>query len=302
MEHRLHGIIPPMVTPFTAEGGIDWDGTRRIIDFLVEGGVHGLFVTGSTGEFVHLSHEERVEFWRFAVEQVAGRVPLLVGAGSASTAECVDLCAHAEEVGVDAVVVVTPFYFRLSPAALFAHFSAVAQATRLPLVLYSIPALTGNELDLETVCDLARQHDNIIGIKDSVRHPDHTIGMLAAKRIRDDFLIFTGTDAHLLPVLLAGGDGGVPGLANFAPSIVVGLYDAVQRGDLNAARTEYRRVIALAHIYDIASPALAAVKAAAGMMGAGIESVVRPPAPPVDEADRITIKRVLVEAGLLNDR
>jgi 4-hydroxy-tetrahydrodipicolinate synthase len=302
MERKLHGIIPPMVTPFTAEGGIDWDGTRRMIDFLLDGGVHGLFVTGSTGEFVHLGHEERVDFWQFAVEQVAGRVPVLAGAGSASTAECIDFCAHAEEVGADAVVIVTPFYFRLSAPALFAHFSAAAQATRLPIVLYNIPALTGNDLDLETVCDLARQHDNIIGIKDSVRHPDHTMRMLAAKRVRDDFLVFTGTEMHLLPVLLAGGDGGVPGLANFAPSVFVDLYEAVRRGELNAAAEQYRRVIALTRTYDIASPAFAAVKMAAGMMGAGIDSVVRPPAPPIDEADRVTVKRILVEAGLMADR
>jgi len=256
-------------------------------------------VTGSTGEFVHLTRDERVDFWRFVVRHVAGRVPVLAGAGSASTAECTDLCGQAEQAGADAVVVVAPFYFRLSRQALYAHFSAVAQSTELPIVLYNIPALTGNPIDLETVCDLARAHSNIVAIKDSVWNPDHTTGLLAAKRIREDFVVMTGTDDHLLALLLAGADGGVPGLANFAPSVLVGLYDAVQRGDLKAAAAEHRRVIDLMRIHDIVTPSISAVKAAAGMVGAGIEAVVRSPALPLDDTGRVTLKRILIEAGLL---
>jgi dihydrodipicolinate synthase/N-acetylneuraminate lyase len=261
--------------------------------------VHGVFVTGSTGEFVHLSHDERVEFWQFAAEQVAGRVPVLAGAGSCSTEECLDLCAHAEQAGADAVVVVTPFYYQLSPEAMFAHFSAIARATALPVVLYSIPALTGNQIELELACDLAREHANIVGIKDSVRHPEHTTSLLAAKRIREDFVVMTGTDDHVLPMLLAGADGAVPGLANFAPSLYVGLYDAVERADLTAAAEAYRRVLDLTRVYEVASPAASAVKEAAALVGAGIESVVRPPALPLDETARVTLRRILVEAGLV---
>ncbi len=297
---RLTGIIPPVVTLFDRDGRIDAAAMEAHVEFVLRGGVHGVFVLGSTGEVMHLTADERREVAERVVRTVGGRVPVLVGCASTSTDEAVALARHAQQVGADGVVVLPPYYWPPSNAAIEAHVGAVARAVDLPVVLYNFPAVVGRSLSPALVRRLVEAYPTVLGIKETVDSVGHIHEVLAAvKPVRPEFSVLCGYEYHLLNTLLSGGDGAIPAVANFAPHLPVQVYTAVQEGRLADAAALVRRRLGLAALYHLDAPFFVVVKEAMALLGLIAHATVRPPAVSLSEAGRERLRDLLAQAGLL---
>lgn len=297
---RFQGIFVPMATFFDEQGALNYPAQDRQIEFLLGHGVHGLFTLGTTGEFAHLSPDERREFGAHVVRRVAGRVPVILNTGTTSTADSIALSRHAREIGADAIALVAPYYWTLNERQLLAHFSAVAGAVNLPVVLYNFPAYTGVHLSPELVLTLMRDCPNVIGVKDtidSVTVIRHHIMRLRAEN--PAFSVFAGGDDHLLNVLAMGGAGTIPATANFAPALHVAAYEAFRAGEYEAALAGLQAIMQMANTYAIPGGASALVKQALVELGLSDAPYVRPPALPLTDEARAQLRAVLSATGLL---
>ena len=294
------GLIPAMVTPFDEFGEVDPAATEAVVKRFVEAGVDGVSVLGSNGEFSHLTLPERKRFAEAVVGIVAGRIPLLVGVGATGTREAVELARHAQEAGADAVLVVTPFYWKVGEEALFNHFTVVAEAISIPTMIYNFPMLTGIDLSPRLVARIARECPKVAGLKDTVTESSHSVGVLReVKEVRPDFSVLAGFEDQILPTMLAGGDGSICGLANVAPGLFVGLVRAAESGDLDKAAGLHRRVLSLTTLGEHSDPPVGATKLAMNKLGVPISPTVRGPALPVPEEAYAGVEDTLREAGLL---
>ena len=231
----ITGILTPHMVPLDGRGQIDEDELGRYVAWLVEKGVHGLYPNGSTGEFVRFTPEERRRIVRVVCAAAAGRVPVVAGAAEANVAETIAACEHCLEAGARAVAVVSPFYYRLTPESVYAYFREIGRQSPIDVTLYNIPMLA-SPIDVPTVRRLAEECPRIVGIKDSSGDISHMLRLIAAVRpTRPDFSFLTGWDAALVPMLLAGCDGGTHATSGVAPELTRQIYDAVRGGDVAAA-------------------------------------------------------------------
>lgn len=230
---RPEGIIPAMVTPLTRSDEINESALRKLTRRLIDGGVHGLFAIGSQGEFWAFTAQEKQKVWEAVVQETAGRVPVYAGSAAVTTREAVELTRLAEKCGVDAVSVLTPFFVEPSEDELFQHYKAVADATRLPVLLYTNPARTGVKMPPRLVRRLA-EIDNIVGIKDS--SGDFSLTMEYIAVTPRDFAVVMGRDTLIFAALMAGAKGSIAATANVCPELVVKIYDNVKAGRIDAAR------------------------------------------------------------------
>lgn len=225
---RLRGSIAPMVTPFNADGSIDEAALRRLIDWHIANGTHGISVTGTTGEPSSLSLEERERVMAVAHGAIRGRVPFVPGTGTNNFAETLRLTRYAEELGADAALVIVPYYNRPSQEGLFQHFYQLAGQVRIPIIIYNIPGRTGVNMAPGTMARLRKACPNIIGVKESnkdfehVSHVTHQCGR--------DFLVYSGIELLCYPMLAIGGAGHVSATANILPREVADLYNLVAAG------------------------------------------------------------------------
>lgn len=236
---RFHGIIPPAVTPMTPNQDVDLPRLRATLDRLLAAGVHGLFVLGTTGEFYALDPAEKHAIVAETVALAARRVPVLAGTGAETTRESIRLTIMAEREGADAVSVITPYFIHPSQQELFDHFRRIAESTRLPLLLYVNPGMTGGvKLDVGTVARLS-EVPNIVGMKDS--GGDLAILTEYVRAAKPGFAVFQGRDTLIEPALANGAAGAVPGTSNIAPEMAVAIYEAHRRGDHAAAKAAQDR-------------------------------------------------------------
>jgi len=233
---RLAGIFTPNLVPLLADGSINEPELRRYVDWLIERGVHGLYPNGSTGEFTRFTVEERRRIVEIIANQTAGRVPILAGAAEANVRETLRACEHYAGLGVRAVAIVAPFYYKLSPASVYAYFKEIGDHTPIDVTLYNIP-LFASPIDVPTVQRLSEECERIVAIKDSSGEIPHMIRMIQAVRPnRPDFSFLTGWDAALMPMLLVGCDGGTNASSAVVPELTRKLYDLTLSGDLETAR------------------------------------------------------------------
>lgn len=229
MQFTAKGIIPAMVTPLTAEGRLNKDAFRKFINFLIAGGLHGIFVSGTTGEFYGLSAEEKQEMFEIAVQEVGGRVPVYAGTGAITTKECIRLTQLAEKCGADAVSVLTPMFISPTQEELYQHYKSIAACTRLPVLLYNNLPKTGVTITPATVERLS-DIDNIAGVKDS--SGDFTLTSEYIRRTRGKgFAVLSGRDTLIHACLCYGGSGSIAACANIAPRICADIYDKFVAGD-----------------------------------------------------------------------
>jgi dihydrodipicolinate synthase/N-acetylneuraminate lyase len=231
----LRGIVPPMVTPLAGPDALDYPGIARLVEHILEGGVHGLFILGTTGDGPALSYQLRQEVIRRTCELVAGRVPVLVGITDTSYVESVRMAEFAARAGAQAVVLAPPYYFHVSQTDLMRLVESMVRENPLPLFLYNMPNLTKMQWEPETVA-LASDIPEVLGLKDSSGDLDYLHRALAAVRHKPDFTVLIGPEHLLLGGLLAGAHGGVCGGANLMPGMFVRLFDAFRGGDLEQAR------------------------------------------------------------------
>jgi dihydrodipicolinate synthase/N-acetylneuraminate lyase len=230
MNVRYSGIIPPLVTPLNDRDRLDHRGLESLIEHVLGGGVHGLFILGTTGEAPSLSYALRRELITSVLDQVAGRVKVLVGVTDTSFIETVHLAEHAAEAGADAVVLSTPYYFPAGQTELIGYIENLAEALPLPMVLYNMPSLTKVWFEIDTLRRLTGL-EKIVGLKDSSGELPYFQEALSLKTLRPDWSIMIGPEAMLAQATKLGGDGGVAGGANVFPSLFVRCFEAARAGD-----------------------------------------------------------------------
>lgn len=306
---QLTGIVPPMVTPLRANYSIDEDSMRRLVDYLIDGGVTALFVLGSTGETALLPDAARGVAIRTTVAQAAGRVPVLAGVIDMTTLRVLDHICQATDAGADAVVVTAPFYTRTHRAEIDFHYRYLAKHCTLPIMAYDLPASTGTKLDAKLLVELGR--DGVIaGVKDSSGDDAGLRGLILAAQDAglDKFSILTGSELTVDSALAFGANGCVPGLGNVDPAGYVRLYRAVKDQRWADARCEQERLFRLFRIVDAApldrmgrgASALGAFKAAVMLRGIIDSCVTAPPYLPLNEQEIEFVRDVLRAAELVN--
>ena len=244
-DQPLKGIFTPNVVPMTPDGEINEAETRRYVDWLIDKGVHGLYPNGSTGEFTRFTAEERRRIIDIIADQNAGRVPILAGAAEANTRETIRACEYYHSLGVRAVAIVSPFYYKLTPDGVYAYFKEIADNSPVDVTLYNIP-MFASPIDVPTVRKLAQECPRIVAIKDSSGDLPHMMRMIAAVRHeRPEFCFLTGWDAALMPMLLIGCDGGTNATSGVVPEITRKLYDLTLAGRLDEARDLQYRLLTL---------------------------------------------------------
>ncbi|MCA9176860.1 MAG: dihydrodipicolinate synthase family protein [Planctomycetales bacterium] len=242
---RLSGIFTPNVAPLHPDGSINEEELRRYVDWLIERGVHGLYPNGSTGEFTRFTAEERRRIIEIIADQTRGRVPILAGAAEANTRETIKACEHYHELGVRAVAIVAPFYYKLSAAGVYAYFKEIADNSPVDVTLYNIP-MFASPIDVPTVQRLAEECERVVAIKDSSGDLPHMMRMITAVRpLRPEFSFMTGWDAALMPMLLLGCDGGTNATSGVVPEITRKLYDLTMSRQLDEARDLQYRLLTL---------------------------------------------------------
>jgi 4-hydroxy-tetrahydrodipicolinate synthase len=237
---RFSGSLVALVTPFR-DGVVDWEAFGNIIEAQIAAGSTALVPCGSTGEAATLSHEEHAEVIRFTVERANGRVPVIAGAGSNSTAEAIRLTAGSKRAGASGALLISPYYNRPTQEGLIAHYLAIADAVDLPLIIYNIPGRTASRIEATTIARLA-DHPNIVGLKESDTI-DHTIEVF--ERAGDRLAILSGDDAVTLSVMALGGAGVITTIGNLVPQEMVELVNACASGNWERARTLQFRLMPL---------------------------------------------------------
>ena len=231
MNLNLKGIIPPMVTPLTVEGRLDEQGLERLIDHLITGGVHGIFLLGTNGEAPSLSYALRKELITKACSHIAGRVPVLVGITDSSFEGSIEIAKHAKLAGADALVVAPPYYFPISQNEMIDYLEALVPELPLPFLMYNMPSCTKLKLSIATV--QRAKELGAIGIKDSSGDMAYLRLLIEAFKNTPEFVIIVGTESFLSETIARGGHGAVAGGANFSPRLFVDLYNASLKGDLD---------------------------------------------------------------------
>ncbi|GIN58982.1 4-hydroxy-tetrahydrodipicolinate synthase [Lederbergia ruris] len=250
---EIKGIISPIITPMNADESVNYDELRAQIDRLIENGVHGIFTFGTNGEGYILSEDEKVNIMKAAVEQVAGRVPVYASTGLISTADTIRLSNKAKEIGVDVLSIITPSFAAASQDELYTHFKTVAENVDLPIVLYNIPARTGNAIAPDTVGKLSKI-ENIIGVKDSSGNFDNILQYIEQTRDREYFSVLSGNDSLILWTLLAGGTGGVAGCSNVYPFTMSQIYEQFLKGDILSSRTYQDSIRSFRNCFKFGNP------------------------------------------------
>jgi 2-dehydro-3-deoxy-D-pentonate aldolase len=265
----LQGIVPPLVTPLTARDELDRDGLARLIEHVIDGGVAGVFILGTTGEAPSLSYRLRRELIRETTRLVNNRVPVLVGVADTAFVESVELAKYAADCGADGAVLTTPYYFPAGQTELTSYVQNIAPLIPLPLMLYNMPGLTKVWYEIETLRKLS-SIDTIVGVKDSSGDLEYFGRLCQLKAERPDWSILIGPEAMLPEAHQLGGDGGVCGGANVLPKMFVECHSALCRGDETAVERARESIQAFQAIYDIgkyASRHIKATKCALSLLG-----------------------------------
>jgi len=291
---RFAGIYPAVPTAFTAQGDLDLGAQAAIVDWLLSCRVHGIFGIGSQGESFALSFEERSRLTRAYVQAVRGRVPVMIGTGAVTTADTVALSRDAEANGADALSVITPYFVKLTQGEIAAHYRAVLRAVRIPVLAYTNPARTGNNVAPETAAALAREFAHFVGIKDSTGDLSQVLTYTTV--CPQGFAVFVGRDTLIFSALVNALPGAVAATASAAPELAVGIYDAVRGGDLEAGRALQARLAMLRDAFDLGSFPVV-VKEAMEIRGLPA-GPARPPVSPLSPSQRETLRALLAEVGM----
>ena len=297
MRNNWAGCGTALVTPFTTSGALDEAAVRRLTRRQIDGGIHFLVPCGTTGESPTLSHTERQRVVEIVVDEAAGRIPVLAGAGGYNTREVIGLAREMERVGASGLLSVAPYYNKPSPEGVYQHFRAIAESTALPVIVYNVPGRTGCNIDVATLVRLAAI-PNIVGVKEASANMTQMCEICRA--LPSDFAVLSGDDAFTLPLMAVGGKGVISVAANEAPTEMAQMVEAAERGDFKAARALHTRLLPLMLVNFVESNPIP-VKAAMAWMGL-LEEVYRLPMVPPREASRQKIEQVLSDLGLATVR
>ena len=286
------GALVALITPFR-DGEVDFETLDELVAFHIENGIDGIAPVGTTGESPTLSHDEHKKVIERVVKTVAGRVPVIAGAGSNSTAEAIELAAFSKKVGADATLQVDPYYNKPTQEGFYQHFKTIAEEVDLPMVLYDIPSRCGAGMTADTVVRLA-QIENIVAIKDATGSLDH-VSEIAT---RCDLTILSGDDSLTLPIASVGGKGVISVVANIVPADVKAMTDLILEGDLVSARQWHNKLFALSKGMLTLATNPIPIKAAMAMLDMAPEEM-RLPLVPMEESKKAVLREALKAYGLL---
>jgi 4-hydroxy-tetrahydrodipicolinate synthase len=287
ISEQLTGAFTALITPFR-NGEIDFPALRALVDFQIEGGIDGLVPCGTTGESVTMTEREHAQVIETVIEQAAGRVPVIAGTGSNSTRVTIERTRHALHAGANAALVVVPYYNKPTQEGLIAHYTAIAEAVDLPLVLYNVPGRTGISMSAQTTIALSRI-PAIAAVKEASGNLDQVTEIVS--EVRSDFVVLSGDDSLTLPIISVGGWGVISVLSNILPAEVTELARLANTGDIAAARRQHLRLFDVSRaMFTGNNPT--AVKTAAGLMGL-CSSEVRLPLTALNESQYHTVERAV---------
>lgn len=265
-------FLTPAVTLFTENGGLDVAANKALYDHLITGGIDGIVVMGSTGEFFAMTMEQKKALIDLAVTHIQGRVKCFVGTGAMTVADTVALSNYALEKGADAVMIVSPYYFPMSGADIEAYFDAVASQVKGAIYLYNFPGCTGADITPEITLRLLRKHENIKGFKDTVDELGHTRAIIEkTKEEFPDFAVLCGYDENLYHMMLSGGSGCIGGLSNFAPEVFAAWCKAINDQDLVGIEEGQKKVNSMMYAYSCGIPFPYVAKKALAMRGVPVQ-------------------------------
>ena len=289
------GSLVALITPMREDGSVDEKAYAAFVDWQITEGTHGVVPVGTTGESPTLSHDEHRRVVEIAIDVAKGRIPVIAGAGSNSTEEAIALTRHAKEAGADAALIVTPYYNKPTQEGMYLHFSAIADAVDLPIIIYNIPSRSVVDMSVETMARLAR-HKNIVGVKDSsanLARPLHQRRECGA-----EFCQLSGEDHTAVAFLAAGGNGCISVTANVAPRLCGDMHTAWMEGRVDEAMAIQNRLLPL-HDALFVETSPGPVKYAASLLGKTTERC-RLPLAPVMGPTRARVKAAMTDVGLLN--
>ena len=286
------GMATAIVTPMT-ETAIDYEALGRFVEFQIENGINAIVVMGTTGENATIEHDEQTKVIKFVVDKVAKRVPVIAGTGTNNTEHVITNTRNACAVGADAVLVVTPYYNKATQNGLYQHFTAVADASTVPVILYNVPGRTGCNLQPKTVARLA-DHPNIVAIKEAAGNMAQAVELFAL--CGDKLDIYSGEDALTVPMMAMGGSGAISVLSNVVPKGAVEMSDAALRGDFEtAAKLQCKFLPLINALFSEVNPIPA--KAAVSAMGFGAD-ILRLPLTPMEDGTRAKLYEEMRKLGI----
>lgn len=292
--------ITPAVTPLLENGTLDVEGCKALYEHLIRGGVDGILVLGSIGEFFALSMETKKQLISLAVQQVAHRVQLIIGTADMVYENVVELSNYALAEGADAVIVVPPFYFWLNAQSIEEYYDKLAQEIKGNLYIYNFPDRTGYQIPADVIARLAMKHKNIVGCKDTISGMDHTREIIkAVKPQRPEFEVFSGFDDNFAHNVISGGDGCIGGLSNLAPEITSKWVDAFRKNDMETVSALQQKIDRMMNVYGVGMPFVPYIKRAMELRGIGVKSYATFPLPTVKPEDDEKLLAILKAEGLV---
>ncbi len=294
MKRTFPGTLTALVTPFR-NGAVDHTALERIVEDQITNGVHGLVPCGSTGESATLSHDEHVAVVRTVIAAARRRVPVIAGTGSNSTTEAIRLTQAAKDAGADAALLISPYYNKPTQDGIYAHYRAIAEATRFPLIVYNIPGRTASKIEAGTLARLAELPE-VIGLKEATGSLDECQEVI--RRCGDALPVYAGDDVLTLPIMAVGGVGVISVIGNCAPRAWSDAVSAALRGDWAAARLQHYALLPLMRALFLETNPIP-IKAAMAMRGLCADEL-RLPLLPMTDGPRAQLRAVLVDCGLLS--
>ena len=294
---KIEGVYPALITPFTADGGVDKEGLRRLVEYVIEGGVAGIVPCGTTGESATLSHKEHEEVIDVVMD--CSKVPVIAGTGSNNTKEAVEFTKYAADAGADACLLITPYYNKPNVKGLKEHFKRIGDSVEIPLILYNIPSRTGQNVSAGTMVELASEITNIKGVKEAsgdLKQVGAIIRSVAEQGL--DFTVVAGDDFLTLPIMSLGGKGVISVAANVAPREMSEMVDAMLKGDTRKAKEINIRLFSLFEAMFLETNPIP-VKKAAEMMGLVAAGDVRLPLGALSEGNVEKLRKVLEGLGMV---
>ena len=296
---KLEGTTVAMVTPFTREDKVDEEGMRENMNYLLERGVNGLLAAGTTGESATITHQEQKKMMEILVDEVKGKVAAVAGAGSNSSKEALGLVKHAEDVGADYALVITPYYNKPQPHGLYEHYKMLSESTDIPIIAYNVPSRTGTDIDVETIGKIA-QLDNIVALKEA--NPDldkvsQIIQKIDQLDVSDQFMVLSGNDNLTLPMISQGCKGVISVVGNVDPARMSEMVKKALDGDFQGAQDLHYELYDLMKVLFVESNPVPA-KTALNMMGRPAGHV-RMPLAPLKSESQDKLKKVLLDLQLI---
>ncbi|AOY77937.1 dihydrodipicolinate synthase family protein [Clostridium formicaceticum] len=293
-------FLTPVVTAFDANGNLDIQANKNIFDHLINGGVDGLVIMGSTGEFFTMTTEQKKELIDLAVNYVNKRTKVYIGTSCMSVEDTIELSNYAIEAGADAVMIISPYYFSLSDASVELFYDQVAEAVKGDIYLYNFPARTVHDLSPEVTLNLLRRHKNIIGFKDTVTEMGHTRKLITTIQEEfPDFIVLSGFDENFAHNILSGGSGCIGGLSNIYPEIFAAWVKAINARDMEKVSEIQKIVDKLMDLYNIDTPFIPIVKKAMILRGVEMQDYCTAPFIQADEQKTEAIKAIMDEVKFI---